>query len=235
MPVTTSTLVTEGPDLVRTARTTGLLYLGMAVTGALGFLLIRNQLHVEHDAAATLANLTDQEALARAGVLLEIGTVGLQVLVALWFYRLFRTVDSFAAGAIAVFGVMNAVAVLGSAAMLGAALEMVHGDRVAGGDPASVVQLLYVAGENFWAVGNLFFGLWLIPMGWVAMRSGWFPQLLGWLLIGGGVGYVASGLLTYLIPDAGSLVEALVVPATIGELWIIGHLIVVGVRSRGSG
>jgi len=34
------------PELVRTARTTGLLYLGLAITGLLGNMLVRNQLFV---------------------------------------------------------------------------------------------------------------------------------------------------------------------------------------------
>lgn len=229
MSVATDTRV-ERPDLVRTARATGLLYLGLGVTGVLGFMLIRNQLYVADDQVATLAHLADWEGLARAGIALEIGTVGFQVLVALWFYRLFRSVDTFAAGAIAVFGVMNAVAILGSAAMLGVALEVVHGGQVVATDPAGTVQALYVASENFWAVGNLFFGLWLVPMGWLAVRSGWFPRLLGRLLLIGGVGYVASALVSYLLPGADLLVGVLVVPATVGELWMLGYLIVIGVR-----
>lgn len=229
MSVATETRVAR-PELLRTARTTGLLYLGMGVTAVLGFLLIRNQLYVADDQAVTLANLTDREALARAGVVLEVATVGLQTLVALWFFRLFRGVGAFAAGAIAVFGVMNAVAILGSAAMLGLTIELVHGGQVVTGDPAAAVQSLYVASESFWAAGNLFFGLWLVPMGWLAVRSGWFPRPLGWLLAVGGVGYVASALAGYLLPDAELLAGALVVPATIGEFWIIGYLVVIGVR-----
>ena len=86
------------PALVRTARETGLAYLGLAVTGLLGFLLIRSQLFVADDPQATLANLTEHETLARLGVALELGVVLTQALVAVWFYRLFRSVSSVAAG-----------------------------------------------------------------------------------------------------------------------------------------
>ena len=53
--------------LVRTARVTGLLYLGVAVTGGLGFLFVRGQLFMEGDPAATLANLVANPGLARLG------------------------------------------------------------------------------------------------------------------------------------------------------------------------
>ncbi len=224
------------PELVRTARTTGLLYLGVAVTGLVGFLLVRNQLFVSGDPEATLANLTQQAWLARVGIVMEMGVVITQALVALSFYRLFRGVNALAAGSIAAFGLVNAVAILGSAALLATALDVSQdgGLTVAGG-AASAAQLLYVVSGHLWTIGGIFFGLWLVPMGWLARRSGWMPDLLGWILMIGGVGYVANALLTYLLPDAGIAIALLTVPATIGELWMVGYLCLRGVRrpSRG--
>ena len=46
-PGSTSEVI--GAGLTGTARTTGLLYLGLAVTGALGFQLVRGQLYVAGD------------------------------------------------------------------------------------------------------------------------------------------------------------------------------------------
>lgn len=219
------------PGLVRTARTTGLLYLGLAITGLLGYMLIRNQLFVADAPVATLANLTQQESLARLGIVMEMGVVITQTLAALWFYRLFRRVDGFAAGAIATFGLINAVVILGSAAMLATALDVSQDASltVAGG-AAATTQLLYVISGHLWTVGGIFFGLWLIPMGWLARRSGWMPSLLGWILMIGGVGYIASALLSYALDNAGPALDLLTLPATIGELWMVGYLCLRGVR-----
>jgi hypothetical protein len=221
---------TVGPDPgdLGTARTTGLLYLGLAITGALGFLMIRPALFEAGDAAATLANLVDNPGLARLGIALEMGVVVTQALVALWFFRLFRGVDAFAAGAIAIFGLVNAVAILGSAASLATALDVAL-EPV--GDPGAA-QLLYLVSDNLWGVGALFFGLWLIPMGWCVLQSGSMPRALGWVLVVGGVGYVLSAFLRYLVPDAGSLVDLATIPATIGEVWMIGYLFLRGVGRR---
>lgn len=79
-------------------------------------------------------------------------------------------------------------------------------------------------------MGEIFFGLWLIPMGWLVLRSGWLPRLLGRILIVGGVGYVLSAFATYSFPDAGVIASLLSLPATIGELWIVGYLIIWGLR-----
>lgn len=212
---------------VGTARTTGLLYLGLALTGLLGFLTIRARLFDADDAAGTLANLVEHEWLARAGIAMELGVVLTQALVALWFYRLFRSVDALQAGAIAAFGLVNAVAILGSAALLASALQVALDPA---GTAAGDAQLLYVVAENLWGVGGLFFGLWLIPMGLCVLRSGWMPPLLGRILVAGGVGYVVATFVRYLAADAGVVADLLAVPATVGEFWMVGYLLLRGVR-----
>ncbi len=217
------------PEIIRTARLTGVFYLGLAITGGLGFLIIRPRLFADGDPTTTLANLVAEERLARAGVALELGIVLTQALAAIWFYRLFRRVDAVAAGSIAAFGLVNAVAIMGSAALLATAVQVAVEPF---GDPVDTVQTLYLVSANLWGVGNLFFGLWLIPMGTCVLRSRWMPQALGWILVAGGLGYVVSGFVTYLAPDAAVVASLLVVPATVGELWMIAYLLIRGTNRR---
>lgn len=215
-------------QLIRTARTTGWLYVGLAVTGVLGFLLIRPQLFDPGDPAATLANLRHHESLARWGIAVELGIVLTQALAAVWFFRLFRSVDSFAAGSLAAFGLVNATAILGSAGMLATALDL----ALEQGSSASDVQLMFQASDNLWGVAGLFFGLWLIPMGWLVLRSRWMPRALGWVLIAGGWLYVLSAFVNYLVPDGHAVADAMAIPASVGEFWMIGYLLIRGVNRR---
>lgn len=218
--------------LKTTARVTGALYLGLGITGMLGFLLIRPALHDPADAVATAANLVEQEGLARVGIALEYGIVFTQALAAIWFYKLFRSAHAFAAGSIAVFGMVNAVAILASAAAMNLALQVALDPALApGGDAAATAQLMYALSEASWGGGALFFGLWLIPMGYAVIVSNWMPRLLGQTLIVGGGGYVLSAFVAVLVAGAPDWVEGvLTVPATIGEFWMIGYLLIFGVR-----
>jgi len=81
-------------------------------------------------------------------------------------------------------------------------------------------------------VGSLFFGLWLIPMGWLVIKSRFFHggAVLGWIQIVGGLGYIVSTYVMYLAPSYANAVQWLPYFATIGEFWIIIAMLVVGVR-----
>jgi len=214
----------------RCARATGAWYLGVAITG-IALLLIRPAVYDPDDAGKTLEHLTTDEGLARLSLGVELAVVLTQALAAVWFYKLFRPIDAVAAWAVGVFGMVNAVAILASGAAVATAIEVAADAGLApGDDSAATAQLLFRLGDGFWGVGALFFGLWLIPMGWVAATRGRFPRALGWILVAGGVGYVASAFVGSAVDAPTRLVDVLAIPATVGELWMIGYLLVVGIR-----
>ncbi len=203
-----------------TARWTGLFYLGLAITGVFAFLFARDQLFVVDDAAQTTANLVKDETLARLGIAAEVLIVGFQALAAVWFYKLFKKKDSFAAGLIAAFGMVNAVVILAASAFWLMALNT----ALASGS-SDTVQTLFEAHETLWQVGTLFFGLWLLPMAYAAHKAK-MPRVMVWFLVAGGVGYVLSTFTGILLPEQDGLTEALPMPATIGEFWMIGYLLI---------
>jgi len=217
---------------VKTARLTGVWYLALAVTGMLGFLVIRPELYITDDPSQTLANLTERPQLAGLSVGLELAVVLTQALAAVWFFKLFVDRNRVAAVGIAAFGLMNSVAIMASATFMATAVTVAGDTSLApGGDAAGTVGLLSTLSANAWGVGALFFGLWLIPMGWAVLTSGAMPRALGWLLVVGGVGYVASAFVGLALPTAPAAVaEGFSLLATVGELWMIGYLLIKGIR-----
>ena len=201
------------------------------LAGILGSMVDRGQLFVADDAQSTWSNLVGHDSLARIGIALELAIALTQALTAVWFYRLFHGVDRFAAGALTAFGLVNAVAILGSAAILATAREVANDGSLAVTEgQAAAVQLLYVGSGHLWGVAAVFFGLWLIPMGRLATRSAWFPRPLGWVLITAGICYVLSAFTSYLFTSAGLAAQVLTIPSIIGEVWITAHLLIVGVH-----
>jgi hypothetical protein len=96
------------------------------------------------------------------------------------------------------------------------------------------VELLYAVSDHLWDVTALFFGLWLLPMGWLVLRSGWLPRALGWVLLIGGAGYGVAAFVGSMYTSADTASQLLMLPSIVGELWIMGYLLSKGVRSHGA-
>jgi hypothetical protein len=213
------------PDFSRHARYAGFFYLALAVFGGMAFLWIRPQLFVENGGQALMPRHAN---LMRLGIALELATALSQALAAVWFGRLFRGAHEFAANSITHFGMVNAIAILCSSALMLTSLQVAHAP--VDPDPA-LGHLLFKISSNFWQAGNLFFGLWLIPMGVLVWRSSLGPRILGWILIVGGVGYVLNMLLIVSMPNVpATLIVLLPIAATVGEIWMIVLLLWTGFR-----
>jgi hypothetical protein len=218
-------------DARRTARTTGVLYLALAITGGLSFLVFRPGTYTG-DTAETLTNLVEHETFARLGLGMEMALVVSGALAAVWFYKLFREINPVAAFATATFGLVNVITQVASSMFLATSLVVAGNHTLApAGDAAAVVGLMGELSAAAWSIGGLFFGLWLIPMGWVAISNGRFPRLLGWILVVGGFGYVLSAFIGQMVVGAPAIfVEGLAFPATVGEVWMVGYLLTAGIR-----
>lgn len=219
----------EHKKLIRTARLTGIWYLLLAISGVLGFLIFHPQIFVSDDPQKTLKNLTELESTSRLRLLLEVFIIASQALAAVWFYKLFREIKAWAAFAIGSWGLINSVAIMISAISMSTAINIANFSTPSFQEKVVLIQLLSDIISNAWTIGGLFFGLWLIPMGYVVVASKCMPIWLGWTLIVGGIGYILSTLLNCL-GFSHNLLNILTVPATIGEFWMIGYLLIYGIR-----
>ena len=82
-------------------------------------------------------------------------------------------------------------------------------------------------------IAQIFFGLWLVPLGYIAYKSaGMFPRWLGVLLIVGGVCYLVDLLALFLVPDVGNVIHGFVtIPSAIAEISMVLYLLVIGVKT----
>ena len=221
------TIENKQSQLVATARTAGIWYLMMAVSGILGFLIFHSQVF-DANPEKTLTNLTESESLARVRLLLEFAIVVSQALTAVWFYKLFRNINNWAAWAVGAWGMVNAVAIMISAISMGSAIEIASSSQVLD-DKVVLIELLSSLITNSWGVGSLFFGLWLIPLGYIVTSSKRMPVWLGRTLIIGGIGYLLSVVGSYTGIE-NPIFDYLTIPATVGEFWMIGYLLIFGIR-----
>ena len=113
-------------ELVSTARAAGIWYLVLAIAGVLGFLVLHPQVYVAGQVSQTVANLQEQDMLARWRLLLEFVIILSQALAAVYFFKLFKDVNHFAAWCLAAWGMMNAAAIMISAMAMGGAIQVAN-------------------------------------------------------------------------------------------------------------
>jgi hypothetical protein len=154
----------------------------------------------------------------------------LWIFVAMTLYLLLIHLSNSAASAMVVF------------AAIGSGITMLNGVfrfesmRVATGEVGAAsdsLALLLLDTQHYGVlIAQVFFGLWLVPMGYLAYKSGWFPKALGVLLIVGGASYLVDTLALFLFPGFGEAISAyVIIPAIIAEVWMVGYLLVIGVRT----
>jgi hypothetical protein len=223
----------------RLARIAGLLYLVVAICGGLGE-VIRNTVDAPGDASATAQAIAAHAALVRAGVAVGLLTAAFWLFTAMALGLLLEHVSRNAARAMVVFTATGA-------AIMCLNLVHQHGALVLATDPAYAAALgragadasallsfaTLRAGEQ---VAGVFFGLWLLPMGYLAYASRLFPRALGILLMVGCFGYLADTFARLVAPRFGAALSPFVLtPSTIAEVSMVLWLLVKGIRDPETG
>jgi hypothetical protein len=219
---------TEQKQLIKIARLAGVWYLILAISGLFGFMIFHPQIFETKDPQKTLNNLINLAFISRIRLLFELLIIISQALAAVWFYKLFRAINKGAAYALGIWGTANSVIIMVSAISMSSAIDIANSSQPFE-EKILLIQLLSSLISNTWSIGGLFFGLWLIPMGSIVVSSGRMPIWLGRILIIGGIGYILQTFIN-CTGIKSSFIDILVIPATVGEFWMIGYLLIYGIR-----
>ena len=83
---------------------------------------------------------------------------------------------------------------------------------------------------NFDTIDTAFWGLWLFPFGILVIKSGFFPRVLGLLLIVAGFAYLTMSVTSIVLPAYEHVVSRAMMPLGLGEFPIIFWLLIKGSR-----
>ncbi len=220
----------------RLARIAGVLYLLVGVFGGFAEGYVEPKMYVAGNAAATAGNVVANSGLVRMGVVADLLDATVFVFLAMTLYVLLKHVHQSVARAMLVL-----VALATGITCLAALFEF-EGLRVATG--AINLGALGTAGSNALVlllldtqhygllVAQIFFGLWLAPLGYLAYKSGMFPKTLGVLLVVGAACYLVDLLAAFLVPDFGREIHGFItIPSAIAEISMVLYLLVIGVKN----
>lgn len=218
----------------RAARVAGLLYLVVVLIGPFLLLYVPRKLFVDGDPSSTALNILAHESLFQANIVL--GVVGELFFVAsvLALYRLLRGVHAELAALMVILIFLSVpLAFLATANEVAALALLKGGDFLAAFDAPqrdALALLLLEFDRKGVLVSEVFWGLWLLPLGVLVYRSRFLPRFLGIWLLANGVAYLAMSATGLLLPDYLKTLSTAVTPILFGEVALMLWLLVVGVR-----
>lgn len=224
------------PPSTRPGRAAGAAYLVVVLTGIFSLAYVPSRLAAHGPGPAVLDGIVANAGLFRAGVASLIVEQVAYLALALLLFRLLHAAGRTAAVAmVACVAMAVPVALAGVVDRLDALWLLTGASADAGIAPAQARTMAAASLQGYrhaLAIASLFWGLWLLPLGGLVLRSRVLPRVLGVLLIAGGLGYVADLFLDLLWAGYGALPlgRYITLPAAVGEIGTALWLLVAGAR-----
>jgi hypothetical protein len=223
----------------RNARVAGLFYLSL-MTAPLRLVYIPNKIIVSGDAAATAANIAAHETLFRLGIFCDLLTGTMAIFLTLALYRVFKDVNRDLARLMVILGSLMVTPIYFINTINdAAALTLIRGANylnVFDKPQREALAMLFLRLHGAGIVANqVFWGLWLFPLGLLVYRSRFIPRFIGVWLIVNCFAYVALSATAILWPAYQQQVSVVAFPAMLGELAIMLWLLIVGAKERAPG
>lgn len=212
----------------KTARLAGFLWLLMFIFGPIAQ-IVRSKTFVAGDIEATANNILANEFLFRLGFVSDLIMLVIFLLLPLVLYKLLHKVDKNLSILMVIFVIVSV-----PINMLNLLNEFSSLHLLSGAEYLSVFQIEQIKAQAMlsydlylhgYEIANVFFALWLVPLGMLVYRSRFFPKILGILLVVGGCGLFLEVFIHFLFPNLVMVSTILLIPQTIAEfsflLWAL--------------
>lgn len=224
----------------KVSRIAGLLYLVVVITGMFSLAYVPGQLFVWDDPGKTFANIAANESLFRLSLVSSVVCYTAFVFLPVVLYKLLKSVNGFYATIMAVLAIISVPISFINLQHKYDILQLLAASRQPGAVPVSTLaeqaMLFLRQYNNGLLIATVFWGLWLLPFGYLVYKSKFLPKLLGLLLMLGCVGYIINFTgKTLSAGYAGSKISSLLqlLPA-IGEIGTCLWLLIAGAREKNS-
>ena len=168
--------------------------------------------------------------LYRAGILSDIVMSLSYLLTAMALYRLLSKVDEGQAKAMVLFAAAGCVILMVN--VLNEYMPLIYSGAQSGAFSATQIgelsQLSFVTYNNGYMIGQVFFALWVLPLGILICRSGFIPKVFGILFIIETVCGLLSVAAHFLLGNA-TIANLLLLPGTVAEFTFLFYLLIRGV------
>ena len=219
------------------ARIVGILYVVIFILGPFAFFMGRTSIVVPGDPSATADKLMASGQMFRLGMVAETIIVLVEIVVSAILYFLLRPVNrplslasSLARFAQAVLQAVNLFTAVPALLLLGGAGYL----AVLSSDQMNSLLLMSTDVNAFMIIiWGLIFGFHLMLLGYLVYKSGFWPKLLGILLLVASLGYLSQSYVHLIAPEYDSIFSTIVVILSIpGELAFTLWLLIKGLNEE---
>jgi len=217
------------------ARIAGFAYLIIILAGIFAEFFVRGNLIVAGDAAATVTNILANESLFRVGFVSDFVMVICDAFVGVLLYILLKQVSKGLALLALAFRLIH-TAILGINLLNHFyPILLLNGTEYLtsfSADQLHALVLLFLEAHKYgYEIGLLFFGLHCLVLGYLIIRSGFFPKILGVLMMLAGPGYLIECIVLFLFPGYEAVSYPGLAFAGIAELSFCLWLIIKAVKA----
>jgi hypothetical protein len=194
--------IIESPNKV--ARMTGVLYFLVILMGIANEVIIHNFIIVPGDITTTVKHITAYESVFRLGFVISLTRFAVFIFMVLALYKLLRPVNKDWSLVMVAFALVSISIGMVSLLFQYAAPLLLSSNgysTLSTTDQWHAQVLFFINMQVLGDKASQILAVWLLPLGYLIYRSGFFPKILGVLMMIAGWGYVTDFLIFFLLPN----------------------------------
>ncbi len=218
-------------------RLAGLLFLILVLTGVFAEFFVRQKLYVLNDHGATAQNIIENQWLFRLGFVSDLVMSTMFFVYGYMLYLIFKAVNKHVSLFLLLCIVISVAMFCQNTLNQFAVLDVLTNTGYSEAFKPEQLQVLSSFFQNIhikgYYINQIFYGLYLLPLGYMIIKSGIVPKLIGVFLLLGFTGDMIDFVVYFLFPNLESIWLAnITLPADIGELSLCLWFLIKGVRSK---
>ncbi len=216
-----------------TARLAGLFFLLMVMFGLYAEIFFRQKLFISNDIVATTNNILSNVSLYRIGIVSDLFMALSYLLTAMILFKLLSSVNTNLAAAMVIFATAGSVLLMFNILNEFAPLYILNGNdylsTFSSSQRQALAMLFYNLSLHGYMIGQIFFALWVLPLGILIYKSRFLPKVFGILFVMEALFGLFSVIVHFLFQNE-TIETILLVPGIIAEFSFMFWLLIRGVN-----
>lgn len=216
-----------------TARLAGFFYLVLLVLGVYSIVYLPSQFIVWDNASQTVENIRNSEGQFRLGIVTTVFAYLASLFLSLTLFKLLREVNKTYSFLMLVFVLISIPINFNNLQHRFSILTLIKSP-----EPSANLQNQVMLHLEYFSNGvqlsSLFWGLSLLPLGYLIFKSGFIPKILGILLMIGFASYVMEFFGKLLTDEYSNTIFPVILgwPSSFGEFGLCLWLLIIGIKKR---